>query len=92
MLSHLGMQREGRDVRRRVDAHRGSRSRFAEPHRAHLSNLAFGLLGRVVSAKRGAHKEFVDERIIRPLGPSGRRGTRAPHAQGYLVDEHAGNV
>jgi CubicO group peptidase (beta-lactamase class C family) len=65
------------------------------PARAHhYSNLAFGLLGRVVSAKSGApYTEYVDERIIRPLGLE--RTTwygQPPKAQGYLVDDHAGTV
>jgi CubicO group peptidase (beta-lactamase class C family) len=60
----------------------------------HYSNLAFGLLGRVVSAKSGLpYTQYVDERIIRPLG-LGRTTWlgEAPKAQGYLVDEYAGTV
>jgi CubicO group peptidase (beta-lactamase class C family) len=99
LLSHLsGMKREVGEMF--VDGSTPTEEElevaFAlEPHRAHhYSNLAFGLLGRVVSAKSGVpYKEFVDERIIRPLGLE--RTTwhpRAPHAQGYLVDEYAGTV
>jgi CubicO group peptidase (beta-lactamase class C family) len=99
MLSHLsGMQREVGEMF--VDGSTPTEEELEvalalEPHRAHhYSNLAFGLLGRVVSAKSGVpYKEFVDERIIRPLGLE--RTTwhpRAPHAQGYLVDEYAGTV
>ena len=66
-----------------------------EPGRAHhYSNLGFGLLGRVVSAKSGLpYTDYVDERIIRPLGLS-RTTWRAqePKAQGYLVDEYARTV
>jgi CubicO group peptidase (beta-lactamase class C family) len=63
-----------------------------EPARAHhYSNLAYGLLGRVVAARSGlTYTQYVDERIIRPLGLE--RTTwrpEAPRAQGYLVDEYA---
>ena len=35
----------------------------------HYSNLAFGLLGRVVSAKSGLpYTQYVDERVLHPLG------------------------
>jgi CubicO group peptidase (beta-lactamase class C family) len=60
----------------------------------HYSNLAFGLLGRVVAAKSGMpYTDYVDERIIRPLGLA-RTTWRAeePKAQGYLVDEYARTV
>jgi CubicO group peptidase (beta-lactamase class C family) len=66
-----------------------------DPARAHhYSNLGFGLLGRVVAAKSGMpYMDYVDERIIRPLGLA--RTTwypQAPKAQGYLVDEYARTV
>jgi CubicO group peptidase (beta-lactamase class C family) len=66
-----------------------------EPARAHhYSNLAFGLLGRVVAAKSGLpYAQYVDENVIRPLGLE--RTTWhpvAPRAQGYLVDDYAGTV
>ena len=65
------------------------------PARAHhYSNLAFGLLGRVVSAKSGLpYTQYVDERILQPLGLE--RTTwypEPPKAQGYLVDEYARTV
>jgi CubicO group peptidase (beta-lactamase class C family) len=65
------------------------------PARAHhYSNLAFGLLGRVVATTSGeAYTDYVDARIKRPLGLE--RTTwypEAPHAQGYLVDEYARTV
>ncbi len=65
------------------------------PARAHhYSNLAFGLLGRVVSAKSGMpYTQYVDERVLAPLGLA--RTTwlpEAPKAQGYLVDEYARTV
>jgi hypothetical protein len=60
----------------------------------HYSNLAFGLLGRVVSATSGQpYIDYVDERIIGPLGLE--RTTwrpQEPKAQGYLVDEYARTV
>src|SRR5581483_5105957 len=66
-----------------------------DAHQAHhYSNLAFGLLGRVVSARAGMpYTAYVDERIIGPLGMT--RTTwhaEAPAAQGYLVNEYARTV
>ena len=57
----------------------------------HYSNLAFGLLGRVVAARTGMpYVQYVDENVIRPLGLD-RTTWRsvAPRAQGYLVDDYA---
>jgi CubicO group peptidase (beta-lactamase class C family) len=54
----------------------------------HYSNLAYSLLGEVVARASGTpYKEYVDERIIAPLG-LGRTGWEptAPVAEGYLVD------
>ena len=60
----------------------------------HYSNLAFALLGQVVARMSGlSYTQYVDERIIGPLGLT--RTTwmpRAPQAQGYLVDEYARTV
>jgi CubicO group peptidase (beta-lactamase class C family) len=60
----------------------------------HYSNLAFALLGQVVSRTIGRpYTEYVDERIIGPLGLE--RTTwfpQAPKAQGYLVDQYARTV
>jgi len=60
----------------------------------HYSNLAFALLGQVVARKSGLpYTEYVDERIIEPLGLT--RTTwlpQAPKAQGYLVDGYARTV
>ncbi|HEX7626520.1 MAG TPA: serine hydrolase domain-containing protein [Gaiellaceae bacterium] len=66
-----------------------------EPAQAHhYSNLAFGLLGRVVAAKSGQpYTQYVDEKVIGPLGLA--RTTwfpQEPKAQGYLVDEYARTV
>ncbi|MGN6797386.1 MAG: serine hydrolase domain-containing protein, partial [Gaiellaceae bacterium] len=66
-----------------------------EPARAHhYSNLAFGLLGRVVSAKSGVpYMEYVDTNVIGPLGLERTTWYSAPpRAQGYLVDDYAGTV
>jgi CubicO group peptidase (beta-lactamase class C family) len=60
----------------------------------HYSNLAFALLGQVVSRLSGRpYIEYVDERIIGPLNLE--RTTwlpLEPKATGYLVDEYAGTV
>jgi CubicO group peptidase (beta-lactamase class C family) len=60
----------------------------------HYSNLAFALLGQVVARKSGLpYTEYVDERIIRPLGLTRTTWTpQSPKAQGYLVDEYARTV
>jgi CubicO group peptidase (beta-lactamase class C family) len=66
--------------------------RPAQAH--HYSNLAFGLLGRVVAVKSGTpYVEYVNERILRPLGLERTtwHGVE-PKAQGYLVDEYADTV
>ena len=99
MLSHLsGMQREVGEMF--VDGTTPTEEDLEpalalEPHRAHhYSNLAFGLLGRVVAAKSGMpYTQYVDERIIGPLGLERTTWVaQAPKAQGYLVDEYAGTV
>jgi CubicO group peptidase (beta-lactamase class C family) len=67
-------------------------SRPGEQH--HYSNLAFALLGQVVAQASGTrYTDYVDERIIGPLG-LGRTTwlPAAPQAQGYLVDEYARTV
>jgi CubicO group peptidase (beta-lactamase class C family) len=99
MLAHIsGMQREVGEMF--VDGTTPTEDDLAvrlalEPARAHhYSNLAFGLLGRVVAAKSGgSYTDYVDERILRPLGLE--RTTwyaQEPSAQGYLVDEYARTV
>jgi CubicO group peptidase (beta-lactamase class C family) len=96
MLSHLsGMQREVGEmwVEGSVPTEQDLVVAFAlPPARAHhYSNLAFGLLGRVVAARSGRrYTEYVDERILGPLGLGRTTWTgQAPKAQGYLVDEYA---
>ena len=99
MLAHIsGMQREVGEMF--VDGTTPSEEDLQvglalEPAQAHhYSNLAFGLLGRVVAAKSGMpYTQYVDERIIKPLGLT--RTTwyaEEPKAQGYLVDEYARTV
>jgi CubicO group peptidase (beta-lactamase class C family) len=60
----------------------------------HYSNLAYGLLGEVVSRLSGqAYTDYVDRRIFAPLGLA--RTTweeQEPRAAGYLVDEYAGTA
>jgi len=60
----------------------------------HYSNLAFALLGQVVARKSGMpYTEYVDQRIIEPLGLTRTSWTaQPPKAQGYLVDEYARTV
>lgn len=60
----------------------------------HYSNLAFALLGQVVARKSGLpYTQYVDERIIQPLGLTRTTWTpQSPQAQGYLVDEYARTV
>jgi CubicO group peptidase (beta-lactamase class C family) len=104
LLSHLsGLQREAGEMfvtgespteDQLVEAM--SAIEFVSPPGAqhHYSNLAFALLGQIVARKSGtAYTDYVDERIIEPLGLS--RTTwrpQAPKAQGYLVDEYARTV
>ena len=99
MLAHLsGMQREVGEmwvegsVPTEADLVVGFALPPAQAH--HYSNLAFGLLGRVVSRKSGIpYTQYVDERVIGPLGLE--RTTwfpEAPKAQGYLVGEYARTV
>jgi len=99
MLAHLsGMKREAREMF--VDGTSPTEDELEVelalgPGQAHhYSNLAFGLLGRVIAARRGQpYTRVVDERILAPLGLE--RTTwfpEAPKAQGYLVDEYAGTV
>jgi CubicO group peptidase (beta-lactamase class C family) len=60
----------------------------------HYSNLAFALLGRVVARRSGMpYTEYVDERIIQPLGLTRTtwHGVE-PTAEGYLVDDYARTV
>jgi CubicO group peptidase (beta-lactamase class C family) len=60
----------------------------------HYSNLAFALLGQVVTRLSGVpYMQYVDERIIEPLGLTRTTWVpQAPQAQGYLVDEYARTV
>jgi CubicO group peptidase (beta-lactamase class C family) len=99
MLSHFsGLQREAGEmyVTGESPTEEELTIGFAlEPAQAHhYSNLAFALLGRVVTTKSGLpYREYVDQRILAPLGLE--RTTwepQPPKAQGYLVDEYARTV
>ena len=99
MLAHIsGMQREVGEmfVEGTTPAEDDLEVAFAlGPAQAHhYSNLAFGLLGRVIAEKSGmAYTDYVDERVIGPLGLSRTTWrSREPKAQGYLVDEYARTV
>jgi CubicO group peptidase (beta-lactamase class C family) len=58
----------------------------------HYSNLAYALLGEVVSQTSGRpYAEFVQERLIAPLGLRRTSWERAePAARGYFVDPYSG--
>jgi CubicO group peptidase (beta-lactamase class C family) len=60
----------------------------------HYSNLAFALLGEVVARRSELpYTEYVDDRILRPLGLERTTWQPGePYAQGYLVDEYAGTA
>jgi CubicO group peptidase (beta-lactamase class C family) len=104
MLSHLsGLQREAGEMfvsgesptEEELVASMGGVEFVLGPGRAHhYSNLAFALLGQVVARLGGmSYTDYVDGRIIRPLGLE--RTTwrpQEPKAQGYLVDEYARTV
>jgi CubicO group peptidase (beta-lactamase class C family) len=104
MLSHLsGLQREAGEMyvtgespteEQMVESMSEVEYVLAPATQHHYSNLAFALLGEVVARLSGQrYTDYVDERIIRPLGLA--RTTwmpQEPKAQGYLVDEYARTV
>jgi len=104
LLSHLsGIEREAGEMfvtgespteQQLVESMRSVSFVLAPGEAHHYSNLAFALLGQVVAQRSGmAYTDYVDERIIRPLGLT--RTTwrpQAPKAQGYLVDHFANTV
>ena len=104
MLCHLsGLQREAGEMfvtgesptaEELVDSMAQVEFVLAPGAQHHYSNLAFALLGQLVARKSGQpYTDYVDERIIGPLGLE--RTTwqpEAPKAQGYLVDEYARTV
>jgi len=104
MLAHLsGLQREAGEMwvtgasptaEELLDNMRDYEFVLEPAQSHHYSNLAFALLGEVVSRKSGkSYTEYVDERIIGPLGLARTTWTPAdPAAQGYLVDEFAGTL
>ena len=102
MLAHLsGLQREPHgDIWESLEspddagllAGLAHAEQVLEPAQAHhYSNLAFALLGHVVAARSGMpYRDYVDERIIRPLGLERTSWEREePSALGYLVDPYA---
>ena len=58
----------------------------------HYSNLAYALLGEVVSRASGMpYERFVEERLLAPLGLDRTTWVRAePAARGYFVDPYSG--
>ncbi len=104
MLAHLsGLQREVGEMwvtgvsptaDELVDGMREAELVLEPAQSHHYSNLAFALLGEVVARRSGTpYTDYVDARIIRPLGLERTTWTeQAPAAQGYLVDEFAGTL
>jgi CubicO group peptidase (beta-lactamase class C family) len=104
MLAHLsGLQREVGEMwvtgvsptAEELVAGMGDAELVLAPAQSHhYSNLAFALLGEVVARRsQTPYADYVDERVIRPLGLARTTWTaQAPLAQGYLVDEFAGTL
>ena len=105
LLSHAsGLQRElpgaswetlGFPAAEELVASLGDAEEVLEPGRHwHYSNLAFALLGQVVAGHAGMpYEEFVDRRLLRPLG-LGRTtwSAESPSARGYFVEPYAEGV
>jgi len=104
MLAHLsGLQREVGDmwitgesptVEQLVESMADAEFVLKPAQSHHYSNLAFALLGEVVARKSGQpYVDYVNERILRPLGLERTTwDSQEPAAQGYMVDEYAGTV
>jgi CubicO group peptidase (beta-lactamase class C family) len=104
LLSHLsGLEREAGEMfvtgespteQQLIESMRSVNFVLPPGEAHHYSNLAFALLGQVVARKSGMrYTDYVDERIIRPLGLQRTTWTpQEPKAQGYLVDEYARTV
>jgi CubicO group peptidase (beta-lactamase class C family) len=104
LLCHLsGLEREAGDMyvtgespteQQLIDSMRSVNFVLPPGEAHHYSNLAFALLGQVVARKSGTrYTDYVDERIIGPLGLDRTTWTpQEPKAQGYLVDEYARTV
>ena len=60
----------------------------------HYSNLAYALLGQVVARTVGRpFREYVEERLLRPLGLSRTSwGFEPPHARPYFVEPYSDSV
>ena len=93
MLAHIsGLQREAGEMFVTGDSPTeenlvgvGFDSSPREP--SHYSNLAFGLLGRVVATKSGMpYTQYVDERSFGRWGSRAQHGSRSRRGAGYLVD------
>ncbi len=102
MLSHLsGLQREpagdvweqleGPDREALISGLAEAEAVLPPGRRHHYSNLAFALLGEVVSRLRHqSWDEALRERVLTPLGMTRTTPRRtAPYAQGYLTDPYA---
>src|SRR6185437_1714460 len=104
LLSHLsGLEREAGEMfvtgespteQQLIESMRSVNFVLPPGEAHHYSNLAFALLGQVVARKSGMrYTDYVDERIIGPLGLERTTWTpQEPKAQGYLVDEYARTV
>ncbi|HEY7396874.1 MAG TPA: serine hydrolase domain-containing protein [Gaiellaceae bacterium] len=104
LLCHLsGLQREAGEMfvtgespteEQLIDGMRSAEFILPPGEAHHYSNLAFALLGQVVARLSGErYTDYVDERIIRPLGLARTTWTKQePSATGYLVDQYARTV
>jgi CubicO group peptidase (beta-lactamase class C family) len=104
MLSHLsGLQREAGEmfvtgaaptIEETIEAMAGYELVLPAARVHHYSNLAYGLLGEVVARRSGVpYMQYVDERILAPLGLGRTTWTEGePRAIGYLVHEYAGTA
>ncbi|HEX6761477.1 MAG TPA: serine hydrolase domain-containing protein [Gaiellaceae bacterium] len=104
LLCHLsGLQREAGEMfvtgespteEQLIDGMRSAEFILPPGEAHHYSNLAFALLGQVVARLGGErYTDYVDERIIRPLGLSRTTWAKQePSATGYLVDQYARTV
>jgi CubicO group peptidase (beta-lactamase class C family) len=104
LLCHLsGLQREAGEMfvtgdspteKQLIEAMRSAEFVLAPGEAHHYSNFAFAMLGRLVAHLSGErYSDYVDDRIIRPLGLDRTTWTpHEPYAAGYLVDDYARTV